>query len=90
MFSFKKPEPVHNSIKDTLHSLNNVKESSKATQVQWNRPLIPEKILDAPNIHNDYYLNLMEWSVWGQLGICLGPTVYLYTPSEITELCTLA
>lgn len=46
----------------------------------------PERILDAPEIEDDYYLNLMDWSSWGQLGICLKNKVYLYTPLKIEQL----
>ena len=44
---------------------------------------IPDRILDAPDIEDNYYLNLMDWSSWGQLGICLRGKVYLYTPASI-------
>lgn len=44
---------------------------------------IPDRILDAPEIEDNYYLNLMDWSFWGQLGICLKNKVYLYTPEKI-------
>lgn len=50
---------------------------------------MPDKILDAPELLDDYYLNLMDWSNQGQLAIGLNQTVYLYTPTEITELCKL-
>lgn len=47
---------------------------------------IPDRILDAPDIEDNYYLNLMDWSSWGQLGICLRGKVYLYTPASIEQL----
>jgi cell division cycle protein 20 (cofactor of APC complex) len=52
-------------------------------------PSLPEKILDAPELMDDYYLNLLDWSCSGQLAIGLNKTVYLYTPTEINELCKL-
>jgi hypothetical protein len=51
--------------------------------------LAPEKILDAPELKDDYYLNLMDWSPQGPLAIGLNNKVYLYTPKEISELCAL-
>ena len=36
----------------------------------WQR-LIPEKILDAPEIRDDYYLNLMDWGNNGLLAVSL-------------------
>jgi WD40 repeat protein len=52
--------------------------------------MVPEKILDAPELRDDYYLNLMDWSSSGQLAIGLDKTVYLYTPAEISELSRLS
>lgn len=31
----------------------------------------PERILDAPDLENDYYLNLMDWSEDGVLAVAL-------------------
>jgi hypothetical protein len=49
--------------------------------------LSPEKVLDAPEIKDDYYLNLLDWSSRGILSIGLGERVYLYSPHSIRELC---
>lgn len=45
--------------------------------------LSPEKVLDAPEIKDDYYLNLLDWSNRGTLSIGLGERVYLYSPMNI-------
>lgn len=42
-------------------------------------PSAPERILDAPDMVDDYYLNLMDWSVGGLLGVALGPRVYVWS-----------
>ena len=54
-------------------------------------PSMPEKILDAPDLLDDYYLNLLDWSVGNVLAVALGPTVYLWNAKDgsINELCTL-
>ena len=49
-----------------------------------------DKVLDAPDIKDDYYLNLLDWSSKGTLAIGLAERVYLYSPKQITELCTQA
>ena len=51
----------------------------------------PERILDAPDLESDYYLNLLDWSAQNVLAVALGPTVYLWnaTNGSIQELCTL-
>ena len=40
--------------------------------------LTPERILDAPNLVDDYYLNLLEWGSSNLLAVALGPEIYLY------------
>ena len=54
-------------------------------------PSAPERILDAPDLANDYYLNLLDWSSADLLAVALGPTVYLWNASSgaIDELTTL-
>ncbi|XP_055599474.1 cell division cycle protein 20 homolog [Uranotaenia lowii] len=41
-------------------------------------PNAPERILDAPDIINDYYLNLMDWSGDNVVAVALGSSVYLW------------
>lgn len=38
----------------------------------------PVRILDAPDIINDYYLNLLDWSSDNIVTVALGPSVYLW------------
>ncbi|XP_024530677.1 cell division cycle 20.2, cofactor of APC complex [Selaginella moellendorffii] len=38
----------------------------------------PERILDAPEIVDDYYLNLLDWSCNNTVAVALGPAVYLW------------
>ena len=39
---------------------------------------MPERILDAPELVNDYYLNLLDWSADNRLAVALGADVYLW------------
>lgn len=52
---------------------------------------VPERILDAPEIVNDYYLNLLDWSRNNYLAVALGAHIYLWNAGsgEITELMEL-
>ncbi|KAL6080371.1 ubiquitin-protein transferase activating protein [Balamuthia mandrillaris] len=54
-------------------------------------PSAPERVLDAPNLVDNYYLNLLDWSSTNVLAIALSQSIYLWnaTTSEITELMTL-
>jgi len=65
----------------------------------WNRPLRPTKrniptapsrILDAPGLRDDYYLNLLDWSSTNVVAIALDKSVYLWNAStgNVEELCT--
>ena len=40
--------------------------------------LTPERILDAPQLIDDYYLNLVDWSSQNILAVSLGNSVYLW------------
>eukprot|EP00802_Teleaulax_amphioxeia_P007986 Tamp_07994.p1 GENE.Tamp_07994~~Tamp_07994.p1 ORF type:complete len:541 (-),score=74.32 Tamp_07994:775-2226(-) len=41
-------------------------------------PKSPDKILDAPDIVDDYYLNLLDWSPTNVLAVALGQSVFLW------------
>ncbi|RHZ39474.1 hypothetical protein DYB26_010536 [Aphanomyces astaci] len=49
-----------------------------ATSLRRHIPLIPTRILDAPNLRDDYYLNLLAWSNSNLLAIALDTVVYVY------------
>lgn len=52
-------------------------------------PTQPEKILDAPALLEDYYLNLIDWGSNNILAVALGETVYLWNADSgtIDQLC---
>ena len=39
----------------------------------------PFKVLDAPDLQDDFYLNLLDWSSQNMLSVGLGPAVYLWS-----------
>lgn len=39
----------------------------------------PYKILDAPNLQDDFYLNLLDWSDRNQIAVALDASVYLWS-----------
>jgi WD40 repeat protein len=43
-------------------------------------PQAPYKVLDAPALKDDFYLNVVAWSSQGVLSVGLGSSVYLWTP----------
>lgn len=52
---------------------------------------IPFKVLDAPDLQDDFYLNLVDWSSQNVLSVGLGACVYLWSActSQVTKLCEL-
>lgn len=48
-------------------------------------PRTPFKVLDAPNLADDFYLNLVDWSGANTLAVGLGSCVYLW--SACTSRC---
>ena len=53
---------------------------------------IPYKVLDAPELQDDFYLNLVDWSSTNILSVGLGTCVYLWSActSQVTRLCDLS
>ncbi|KAG1787545.1 WD40-repeat-containing domain protein, partial [Suillus variegatus] len=52
----------------------------------------PYRVLDAPELADDFYLNLVDWSNTNVLGVGLGSCVYLWTAhnAAVSKLCDLA
>ena len=48
-------------------------------------------MLDAPELQDDFYLNLVDWSSQNVLSVGLGACVYLWSActSQVTRLCDL-
>ncbi|KAG7173280.1 Cell division cycle protein 20-like [Homarus americanus] len=54
-------------------------------------PSVPEKVLDAPELLDDYYLHLLDWSVNNHLAVALSSSVYIWNAGDgaITPLVQL-
>jgi len=52
---------------------------------------LPFKVLDAPALQDDFYLNLIDWSQQNFLAVGLASNVYLWNGenSKVTKLCDL-
>lgn len=80
------PEGYQNSLKVLYTS--QAKTPGSCRKSVRHIPQVPERILDAPEILDDYYLNLLDWSSSNQLAVCLGGHVYLWnaTSGDIQQL----
>ena len=96
ILSFKEKAPAPKG--DTVNNLNILYSSSGTAEqkksntklVSRHIPSVPSRILDAPDLMDDYYLNLLSWSDTNILAVALANTVYLWnaTSGDIQELCT--
>lgn len=72
-----------------LYSQNKTASASAGPSRSYRHiPSAPERILDAPDLLDDYYLNIMDWGDSNFLAIGLTQTVYLWNAAtgEIIEL----
>lgn len=55
-------------------------------------PKTPFKVLDAPNLQDDFYLNLVDWSSQNVLSVALGSCVYMWDANnnKVSKFCDLA
>ncbi|PVV05364.1 hypothetical protein BB560_000118 [Smittium megazygosporum] len=70
------------------------KTNNVASRLNNNRRILtnPDRILDAPGLLDDFYLNLMDWSADNTLAVALERNVYLWDASsgDVTTLCETA
>lgn len=76
-FSTKAPAPPESHL-NPLRVVFSVKTPLSTKSGSRYIPTAPERILDAPNIVNDYYLNLLDWSKNNIVTVALGQSVYLW------------
>lgn len=79
ILSFKQKPPKLCSEQQSLRVLytqNKIRERRK--RVQRHITTTPERILDAPELVDDFYLNLIHWSSQDILAVALGPSIYLW------------
>ncbi|XP_037538155.1 cell division cycle protein 20 homolog [Nematolebias whitei] len=78
------PEGYQNNLK-VLYSQATTPASLKKSRYI---SLTPDRILDAPDIRNDFYLNLLDWSSQNLLAVALCNSVYLWdaTVGDVTLL----
>ncbi|CAB9513400.1 cycle protein 20 homolog [Seminavis robusta] len=94
-FAEKAPAPKGDTVNNlsVLYSASASATQKKASTKLVNRsiPSAPSRILDAPGMMDDYYLNLLSWSDTNVLAVALTDTVYLWNASsgDIQELCTI-
>lgn len=85
----KAPVPSEGYVNNLKVLYSSAKHSTKKTSRYL--PKSPERILDAPDIINDYYLQLLDWNDNNVLSVALNREVYLWNGNtgDITNLFEL-
>jgi len=89
-FKQKAPKPTeghHNNMR-VLYTQNRSSEPINKKAFR-HVDTSPERILDAPDLLPDFYVNLLDWSSANVMAVALGPAVYLWNAStaSIDLLC---
>jgi cell division cycle protein 20 (cofactor of APC complex) len=88
-----KPAPPESSKPVDLRQQYNrpLKPAGAAAGSQFRRRIAtaPERVLDAPGLIDDYYLNLLDWSSGNQVAIGLERSVYVWSADEGSVSCLL-
>lgn len=87
---------THMDTRSEIYSLSPVKLSSQQLLLSPQKKprtvsKVPYKVLDAPELEDDFYLNLVDWGSSNVLGVGLGSSVYTWSSSsgQVTRLCEL-
>jgi cell division cycle 20-like protein 1 (cofactor of APC complex) len=79
--------PSSSPLRSQIFSPSRTNTSSTRRKI----PTSPLKVLDAPNLQDDFYLNLVDWGASNILAVGLGESVYLWNASsgQVAKLCSL-
>jgi cell division cycle protein 20 (cofactor of APC complex) len=90
------PQTDHSALLSTYARLPAKGSSSSATSAanaatRRRIATAPERVLDAPGLVDDYYLNLLDWSSSNLVAIGLGESVYVWNAEsgEVNLLCSV-
>ncbi|OJI97008.1 hypothetical protein ASPVEDRAFT_122190 [Aspergillus versicolor CBS 583.65] len=91
ILAFKPPPPESSKPIDLRAQYNRPLKPNKSNSAQFRRRVqtAPERVLDAPGLLDDYYLNLLDWSSGNQVAIGLERNVYVWSAESGTVSCLL-
>ncbi|KAA8651605.1 hypothetical protein EYZ11_002233 [Aspergillus tanneri] len=91
ILAFKPPPPESSKPIDLRAQYNRPLKPSKSQSAQFRRRVqtAPERVLDAPGLLDDYYLNLLDWSSGNQVAIGLERNVYVWSADSGSVSCLL-
>lgn len=84
------------NVRSDLYSLSPIRyDSQRILETPRKQPRyvnkVPYKVLDAPDLQDDFYLNLVDWGSSNVLGVGLANSVYMWNSQSgrVTKLCEL-
>ncbi|KAI9682339.1 MAG: ubiquitin-protein transferase activating protein [Caeruleum heppii] len=91
ILAFKPAPPESSKPIDLRSQYNRPLKPTNAVSAQFRRRVLtaPERVLDAPGLVDDYYLNLLDWSSGNQVAIGLERNVYVWSAESGTVSCLL-
>ncbi|EEP82240.1 WD-repeat containing protein slp1 [Uncinocarpus reesii 1704] len=91
ILAFKPPAPESSKPIDLRSQYNRPLKPASAQSAQFRRRVqtAPERVLDAPGLVDDYYLNLLDWSSGNQVAIGLERNVYVWSADSGSVDCLL-
>ncbi|KAL2134151.1 hypothetical protein VTI74DRAFT_913 [Chaetomium olivicolor] len=91
ILQFKPAPPESSKPIDLRQQYNRPLKPAGASSAQFRRRIAtaPERVLDAPGLIDDYYLNLLDWSSGNQVAIGLERNVYVWSADEGSVSCLL-
>ncbi|RDA85040.1 hypothetical protein CP532_4569 [Ophiocordyceps camponoti-leonardi (nom. inval.)] len=89
ILEFKPAPPESSKPIDLRQQYNRPLKPAGASSAQLRRriPTAPERVLDAPGLIDDYYLNLLDWSSENQVAVGLERNVYVWSANEGSVSC---
>lgn len=84
------------NVRSELYSISPIRyHSQRILETPRKQPRyvnkVPYKVLDAPDLQDDFYLNLVDWGSSNVLGVGLANSVYMWNSKSghVTKLCEL-
>ncbi|ODQ63225.1 WD40 repeat-like protein [Nadsonia fulvescens var. elongata DSM 6958] len=84
ILEFQPAAPQSSKPIDLRSQYNRPLKPAVNAQLRRKIPTAPERVLDAPGIIDDYYLNLLDWSCDNQVAIALEKSVYIWNAESGT------
>lgn len=84
ILEFQPAAPQSSKPIDLRSQYNRPLKPTVNAQLRRKVPTAPERVLDAPGLIDDYYLNLLDWSSSNQVAIALERSVYIWNANTGT------